>query len=237
MYSLFAGSHFSPEGRTAMRSIPLALALSQPTSKTSHRQGPQLALGFLALWGLLGYPSPFMSAAIAQEQPDRSEGSEAPRSAQEAVPVEVKDMVVTRAGVAITLVSDQTQQELHLMIGAVEGQAIVRALRHARVPRPQTHDLMKTLLERDGWRVARVIIRDLSNGTYYADIVMERPGEFEIPGNVEERIVDARPSDAMALGLRFDAPIFVRQKVFDQERESREQDMQEKLEEQETLTI
>lgn len=145
----------------------------------------------------------------------------APRPApEEAVLVEVKDMSITPAGVALTLVSDETEQELHLMIGTLEGQAIVRALRHAQLERPQTHDLMKTLVEAGGWSVSRVIIRELRNQTYYADIVLERPGAFGLEGNVEEKTLDARPSDAMALGLRFDAKIYVRQKVFDQEREN-----------------
>jgi bifunctional DNase/RNase len=143
--------------------------------------------------------------------------------AEDALQVEVKDMTITQSGVALTLVSDETEQELHLMIGSAEGQAIVRALRHAKLERPQTHDLMKTLVEAGGWQVVRVIIRELRANTYFADIVLERPGAFGLEGNVEEKIIDARPSDAMALGLRFDAKIYVRQSVFDAEREQRDQ--------------
>jgi bifunctional DNase/RNase len=149
-------------------------------------------------------------------------------------------MSITPAGVALTLVSDETEQELHLMIGPAEGQAIVRALRHAQLDRPQTHDLMKTLVEAGGWSVSRVIIRDLRNQTYYADIVLQRPGAFGLEGNVEEMTIDARPSDAMALGLRFDAKIFVRQSVFDAEQKNLERDEPEEMvnpDEPETLTI
>jgi bifunctional DNase/RNase len=154
--------------------------------------------------------------AARGEAQSRSGDKQAGAGEDQAIPVEVTDMTITRVGVAITLSSDETQQELHLMIGPTEGQSIVRAMRHARVERPQTHDLMKTLLEKDGWQVTRVVINDLRNGTYYANIVMEKPGAQ----GAETRTVDARPSDAMALGLRFDAKIYVRQKVFDLERET-----------------
>jgi uncharacterized protein len=212
----------------------------------SHRQRRQSSLAFYMAAGLLGYLGPFSDTAAGQAsgqasaslRPLRPAASETRRSPEEALPVEVKDMVLTRAGIAVTLVSDETQQQLHLMIGSVEGQAIVRALRHADVPRPQTHDLMKTMLERDGWRVTRVVIRDLSDGTYYADIVMQKRGDQGAEERTEERTIDARPSDAMALGLRFEAPIYVRQKVFDQEREQLQQAPSDKHEaEPETLTI
>lgn len=169
----------------------------------------------LFLWPALALSS-LVSTASGQS------GAPARPAPDQAVPVEVKDMTITQAGVAVVLVSDETAQELPLMIGTAEGQAIVRALRHARMPRPMTHDLMKTLVELGGWQVSRVIIRDLRDHTYFADIVLVRPGEFGIEGNVEEKTIDARPSDAMALGLRFDAPIYVRQKVFDLEREQRD---------------
>lgn len=224
-----------------MRAILFVFTGSRlPNHSHKRRRAPHLA--FYVVAGLLGYLGLFTDTASAQDAtplgPIRPAASEARRPPDEALPVEVKDMVLTRAGIALTLVSDETQQQLHLMIGSVEGQAIVRALRHAEVPRPQTHDLMKTLLERDGWRVTRVIIRDLSDGTYYADIVMQKPGQKGGDQRAEERTIDARPSDAMALGLRFEAPIYVRQKVFDQEREQLEETPSDKPDDQpETLTI
>ena len=215
-----------------------------------HRHRLHLAFSLLALLAMVGYGTGVGQAAqlpggteqighssppAAQETEQGATGEE--RAGEQAVAVEVKDMSITPAGVAITLVSDEADQELHLMIGPAEGQAIVRALRHAKLARPMTHDLMKTLVEAGGWRVSRVIIGDLRNHTFFAELVLERPGEFGIEGNVEEKIIDARPSDAMALGLRFEAPIYVRQKVFDLERETREQELKEKLEEPESRTI
>jgi bifunctional DNase/RNase len=75
-------------------------------------------------------------------------------------------------------------------------------------PRPNTHDLAKRLLEGLGARVQRVVVTELRESTYYGLIVMEGPG-----GTVE---VDARPSDAIALALRVDAPIFVREALFEE---------------------
>jgi bifunctional DNase/RNase len=218
-----------------MRSTPRIPQRTTAHNATNvHRQRRADRLTALALLGILGYLCGSLSATAQSRQRSKTKDQ-----GDEVVQVEVDDMVVTPRGMAMTLTSDETQQELHLMVGSVEGQSILRALRHASIPRPQTHDLMKTLLEEDGWQVTRVIIRDLVDDTYYADIVMERPGEFGIEGNVEERTIDARPSDAMALGLRFDAKIYVRQKVFDKEREHLQEAPSDKKEEDapDTLTI
>ena len=208
-----------------------------PADIHRHRHVGKFAA--LALLGLLGYLfGPVGGTAAAQSRQRGGSSTRLKERSDDAIVVEIDDMVVTARGVAITLTSDETQQELHLMIGSLEGQSILRALRHAEIPRPQTHDLMKTMLEKDGWQVTRVVTRDLVDGTYYADVVMERPGAFGIEGNVEERTIDARPSDAMALGLRFDAKIYVRQKVFDQERERLQEEPSEKEETApDTLTI
>src|SRR5689334_11150525 len=211
---------------------------SRNTPRSLHRRRRATVKALPALVGLLSYLTGAIAIPAGAQPRQRGGSAETKKRTEEAIQVEVEDMVVTPAGVAITLVSDETQQELHLMVGSVEGQSILRALRHASIPRPQTHDLMKTMLERDGWQVTRVVIRDLVDDTYYADIVMERPGEFGIEGNVEERTIDARPSDAMALGLRFDAKIYVRQKVFDKEKEKLQEAPSDKEEETpETLTI
>src|SRR5262249_50675209 len=76
-------------------------------------------------------------------------------------------------------------------------------------PRPLTHDLVKTMFERVGVGLQRVLIRDLQDGTYYADIVLERDGN--------EVSVDSRPSDAIALAVRFGRPIFVERQLFARE--------------------
>jgi bifunctional DNase/RNase len=140
------------------------------------------------------------------------------QQSEDPVQVDVTDMQATRVGVLVTLQS-QDHDSLNLMIGLTEGEAIVRALRHQKTPRPMTHDLLKAFLDRSGWNVQKVIIRDLANDAYLADLIIEKDGETET--------FDCRPSDAIALGLRYDAKIFVKPHVFDLQRENQQEPQRE----------
>jgi bifunctional DNase/RNase len=151
----------------------------------------------------------------------------APLQAQrgdEAIEVRVDGLDPSPYGVSVTLRAFQTDEELHLMIGMNEGQAIARALGRQKPPRPMTHDLMKSLLDATGWRVQKVVIRDLvqerTGATFLADLVLERDGETQV--------IDARPSDAMALAVRTNAKIFVNPVVFllEQQQMEREQPLE-----------
>ncbi|HWP85522.1 MAG TPA: bifunctional nuclease family protein [Terriglobia bacterium] len=132
------------------------------------------------------------------------------------VEVRVDDMQSTPYGVSITLRATQTDDQLHMMIGVSEGQAIARALSHRTTLRPMTHDLIATILQRIGWRVQKVLIRGVSESTFLADLVLEKEGET--------KVIDARPSDAMAIAVRSGAKIFVNPQVFEAERERMEQE-------------
>ena len=129
----------------------------------------------------------------------------------EAVEVVVDDLQATEYGVSLTLRASQSDEELHMLIGLTEGQAIARALRSVKTPRPMTHDLLKTILDRTGWRVQKVLIREYvknpEGGTFLADLVLERNGDTAV--------VDARPSDAMAVAVRANAKIYVNPQVFE----------------------
>lgn len=92
-------------------------------------------------------------------------------------------------------------------IGALEASAIAMELEGIKPPRPMTHDLLRNLLDSFGVRVRRVFINDLRDETFYAQITLEGPG-----GLTE---IDSRPSDAMALALRTDAPIYCSEMVLD----------------------
>jgi len=100
------------------------------------------------------------------------------------------------------------ERTLPVSIGQLEAQSIATQLYHVDFPRPLTHDLFKTALDRIGYKVSRVVISDLINSTFYARLFLEKEGE-----TIE---IDSRPSDAIALGLRFSAPIFVEEKVMDE---------------------
>lgn len=89
---------------------------------------------------------------------------------------------------------------LPIMIGAPEATAIAFALQGIVMPRPTTHDLMRTMLEDLGVAVDRILITDLKDGTFFATIEMHRDGT--------SYSVSSRPSDAIALAVRASVPVF-----------------------------
>jgi len=118
------------------------------------------------------------------------------------------------AGVRVELPSNQPivllkelkgERYLPIWIGAAEAAAIALALQGVVTPRPMTHDLMKNILEEMAVEVSRIVITELREGTFYAQIDMRRNGSaFEI---------SSRPSDAIALAVRLEAPIFASEDV------------------------
>ena len=109
---------------------------------------------------------------------------------------------------ALILSEENGDQKLPIVIGAFEAQSIAIALeKEIMPPRPLTHDLFKTFAKRYDIAVKQVIIHKLLDGVFYSSIICEREG-------IEE-IIDARTSDAIALALRFDAPIFTYKNILD----------------------
>ena len=94
---------------------------------------------------------------------------------------------------------------LPIWIGAWEASAIAMRLQGLAAERPLTHDLFAAALEQLGVRVARIVVSDLADETYHAQLVLERDG-------VEEE-VDARPSDALAIAVRTESPIYCAESV------------------------
>ncbi|EDM43561.1 hypothetical protein SCB49_08223 [unidentified eubacterium SCB49] len=100
------------------------------------------------------------------------------------------------------------ERKLPIIIGAFEAQSIAIALeKEIQPPRPLTHDLFKNFADRFDIIIKQVIIHKLVDGVFYSSIICEREG-------IEE-IIDARTSDAIALALRFDAPIFTYKDILD----------------------
>lgn len=97
---------------------------------------------------------------------------------------------------------------LPIWIGAVEATAIAFALQGIETPRPMTHDLLRDILDQTDVQVDRVLISELVDQTFYATISMGLNGK-----SVE---VSSRPSDAIALAVRINAPIFASEDVLDQ---------------------
>ena len=95
---------------------------------------------------------------------------------------------------------------LPIWIGLAEGQAIAIRFSGISLPRPLTHDLLLASIETLGWKVQRVVVTDLKENTFYAEMHLKREGE--------EKLVDSRPSDAIALAVRAGCKMFVKERVF-----------------------
>ncbi|MFY0712522.1 bifunctional nuclease family protein [Seonamhaeicola sp. NFXS20] len=109
---------------------------------------------------------------------------------------------------ALILNEVEGDRKLPIVIGAFEAQSIAIALeKEIRPPRPLTHDLFKNFADRFDIVVKQVIIHKLVDGVFYSSLICERD-------KIEE-IIDARTSDAIALALRFDAPIFTYKNILD----------------------
>jgi uncharacterized protein len=107
----------------------------------------------------------------------------------------------------VVLRDDSEQIFLPIWVGIFEANAIALRLENIETPRPMTHDLLRTLLDTFEAKVSRIVINDLRESTFYATVDIEA-GERSIS-------IDARPSDAIALAIRTEAPIFVAQSVLD----------------------
>lgn len=122
------------------------------------------------------------------------------------IPVQVKEIAFDLTLSPVVLLIDETHKRvLPIWVGPFEAQAIAMALHGTPAPRPMTHDLMKSVCEHLGASVRRIIINDVRESTYYAEIYLQTSSG--------EVIVDSRPSDAIAIALRTGAKMFISEKV------------------------
>jgi len=105
----------------------------------------------------------------------------------------------------VILRDDQNSDMLPIWVGKSEASAISFALENVAPPRPLTHDFMKSILDNVDAKVLSAVVTDLKDNTYYAKIHLWY-GDSEYS-------IDSRPSDAIALALRAEAPIFTREEV------------------------
>lgn len=113
----------------------------------------------------------------------------------------------TGGAYAILLKEIDGKRRLPIIIGAFEAQAIALEIEGIKPPRPLTHDLLKQLADNLGATVLEVIVDELRENTFYAKIIIE------VSGLTQE--IDARPSDAIALAVRAQAPIFIADSVLE----------------------
>ncbi len=142
-------------------------------------------------------------------------------------PSDMRKMKVDKLGIdllthdPVVILVDDDKRYLPILIGPFEATAIALALEGTPVPRPLSHDLMKSIIESLKAHVVRILIHDIHDNTYYAKIVLEA-GSATIE-------IDARPSDSIALALRTNSPIYVSERIVLEEsavdRTTQEQDM------------
>ena len=107
----------------------------------------------------------------------------------------------------VVLKEKKGQRLLPIVIGITEASAIKMKLSGFEPPRPLTHDLISSILDNLGTRLEKVVIDNLIEGTFYAKLHLALNGDIA-------KIVDARPSDSIALAVRTKSPIFVTNQVF-----------------------
>jgi bifunctional DNase/RNase len=107
----------------------------------------------------------------------------------------------------VVLKEEGMERYLAIWIGPYEADAITIKLQGVEIARPLTHDLLQQSIGRLGAQVSHVLVNDLHDDTFYARVVMDRDGE-----RIE---LDSRPSDAIALAVRVQAPIFVAESVME----------------------
>jgi bifunctional DNase/RNase len=100
-----------------------------------------------------------------------------------------------------------TGRYLPIFIGPCEAEAIAVKLQGMAVERPLTHDLLKSVIAELGGQVRHIVVNDLRQDTFFAEILVEQDGQT--------RTIDSRPSDAIALAVRLDVPIYVAESVME----------------------
>jgi bifunctional DNase/RNase len=111
----------------------------------------------------------------------------------------------------VVLKAVEGEQVLPIWVGIFEANAIALELEKTTTPRPMTHDLIRNIARGLNAAVRKVVVSELRDDTFYAMIWMDHEGETVV--------IDARPSDAIALALRWDCPIYVSRAVLDSARQ------------------
>jgi len=123
-------------------------------------------------------------------------------------------MMDPNSGTPIIILKDvNSETMLPIWVGAYEANAIALEIEKIAPPRPMTHDLLRNLIIELGMKVERVVVTSLRDNTFYAVIELSS-------GNGDAMRLDSRPSDAIALALRADCPIFVDLEVIQASRNS-----------------
>ena len=125
------------------------------------------------------------------------------------IPVDLSRILITETSdqQVIWLKEHGGERTFPIVIGIFEAIAIKRKLSEEPLERPLTHDLLANVIAGLGAKVERIVVTSLRRTTFYANIILQRNGE-----TIE---IDSRPSDAIALAVRVDAPLFAEEEVLD----------------------
>lgn len=132
-------------------------------------------------------------------------------SLEDYVEVRIESVRVSQGASIVYLRVVGSESVIPVHIGENESNALLREINKQRQIRPLTHDLMKNMLQDIGYRVTKVRVTEIIANTYYARVHVSRGGDP--PHEVD---VDARPSDAINLAVRFGAPVYISKKIADQ---------------------
>ena len=129
-----------------------------------------------------------------------------------AIKMEVKALIVDPiANMPVVILKDADEQNfLPIWVGVFEANAIALQMEGITTPRPMTHDLLRNVIREVEGKVSQVVINNLQENTFYAQIHLSLNGR--------SFVIDSRPSDAIALALRLEAPVFVEELVLQKSR-------------------
>ena len=128
------------------------------------------------------------------------------------VKMDVKALILDPiANMPVVILRDAEEKNfLPIWVGVFEANAIALQMEGIATPRPMTHDLLRNIIRQIEGHVVRVVINNLQENTFYAEIHLQIGGR--------DLMIDSRPSDAIALALRLDAPVFVEESVLERSR-------------------
>ncbi len=125
------------------------------------------------------------------------------------VPVDLSRIVINEQSpeqIIVLKEREGKQRQFPIVIGIFEAWAIERRVKDHSIPRPMTHDLLANTISELGGELQRVVVTDLESSTFYA--------ELRVHQGKKDHAIDCRPSDAVALAVRLEVPIFVDERVF-----------------------
>jgi hypothetical protein len=158
-------------------------------------------LAFITLW--------FLAGTCCAAQPTVKRAAQPVVDDKSPVRVNVRQLVVDPSSrqPVVTLSDPDEKRALFIWIGLPEARAIYSELHGIEHPRPLTHDLLENIILKSKGQVERIVITHTRENTYYATIVLQRPD------NLID--IDARPSDALVMALKFNAPVYVERDLFE----------------------